>query len=269
MPQNAPKSISFVRNPSIELPNITPPSKPSKIFTSLRFITLVRCLYAILVMIYCVLWFSSSNITSGDLTLVLGCIIEIFVFTGISSFCLLRNRFISAVTYIGMFHDACLAALFVVYSGFSSSPFLYLFLIIPLYGGIIQKKQGGIIGAATVSVILLFLCLFVVPRVFQSLPAAIQGILQNTPMGIYVLWRFIPLALASIGVGVLTGQLASMYAHAESRIITTEHEFSGYRGIYNILLNSLPIGVVIIAEIMIRSTAQKPLPFSNRIKAKI
>ena len=230
----------------IELPENTKQKKSSHMFASLKFITLVRCLYAVLVLVYSVLWLSNSHISSDDFKLMLTCIIEIFVFTGISSVCLLRNRFISTVTYIGMFHDACLAAYFVLYSGFSESPFLYLFLIIPLYGGIIQKKKGGLIGAIIVTAIMAVLCLLVVPWIYKSLPEEIHNILQGLPGKRYVLSKFFPLAIASIGVGVLTGQLASMYAHAESKFITTEREFSGYRGIYNILLNTLPIGVVII-----------------------
>ena len=238
------KDLNKLKN--IELSKTNPPEKTSRMFASLKFITLVRCLYAVLVMIYSVLWLSNSHIASDDFRLMLGCIIEIFVFTGVSSFALLRNRFISAVTYIGMFHDACLAAFFVIYSGFSESPFMYLFLIIPLYGGIIQKKRGGIIGALVVTAVLAILCLLVVPYIYKMLPSAIHEIMQKMPGGRYVLSKFTPLAVASFGVGVLTGQLASMYAHAESRFITTEREFSGYRGIYNILLNTLPIGVVII-----------------------
>ncbi|MBQ9395681.1 MAG: hypothetical protein IJU23_09245, partial [Proteobacteria bacterium] len=134
----------------------------SRMHTSLKFVTLVRCAYAALVLIYSFLWYfvASSDIQfpfEPSSEIMLGCIVEIFLFTGFCCFCLLKNRFILPVTIIGMVHDALLAAVIVLLTGYNSSPFQYLFLIIPLYGGITLRKRGGFIGAFIISIVVCIL----------------------------------------------------------------------------------------------------------------
>ncbi len=219
----------------------------SKIRSSLKSITLVRCVYAVLVLIYSIIWLHGSS--SYELTLasrtLLGCIIEIFVFTSICCVALLRNVWIKAVTYIGMVHDSILAAIFVSLTGFYSSPFLYLFLIIPLYGGITLKRVGGIAGALSVSVVLTVLYFF--PSLLYSRYSELILELFGTviyPKG-EILSRFVSLGLAALGVGFLMGQLAHQYDRVQKNLIETDRQFAHLRGIYQHMLNALPIGIVI------------------------
>ena len=220
--------------------------KTKSIYTSLKFITLVRCIYAVLVLLYSIIWVVNGDKLSIDIytNLLLLAVIEIFVFTALSSVALLKNRFIRAVTYFGMVNDALLAAFIVTVTGYAASPFMYLFLIIPLYGGIILKKRGGLIGAGIVSVVLLCMYFFIAPILLHLVPEAISLFLS------YVIDNssdlpIIPIGFASIGVGVLTGQLAHMYTRAEERLIESEKDFKHLRGVYARMLDAIPVGVLI------------------------
>ncbi|MBO4349859.1 MAG: PAS domain-containing sensor histidine kinase, partial [Proteobacteria bacterium] len=205
------------------------------------------CVYAVLVLIYSVLWLHGNNhleLTFGS-RMLLGCIIEIFVFTSICCVALLRNVWIKPVTYIGMVHDSLLAAVFVCLTGFYSSPFLYLFLIIPLYGGITLKRFGGTVGALSVSVVLTIL--YFLPAMLYS--RASEPLMELFGPLIYpkheILSRFVSLGLAALGVGFLMGQLAHQYDRVQKNLIETDRQFVHLRGIYQHMLNALPIGIVI------------------------
>ena len=222
--------------------------KTSKIHSSLKSITIVRCVYAVLVLFYSFLWLLGMHESelSFSSKMLLGCIIEIFVFTSICCVALMRNIWIKPVTYIGMVHDSILAAVFVFLTGFYTSPFLYLFLIIPLYGGITLKRIGGIVGALSVSVILVVLY-FLPSMISTKLIEPIWGLIENL---VFVkgeaLKRFVSLGIAGFGVGFLMGQLAHQYDRVQKNLIETDLQFAHLRGFYQRMLNALPIGIVII-----------------------
>ncbi len=220
--------------------------KENSIFISLKFITLVRCAYAVLVLVYGFVWLFSSRYTSLDIDdqLFLGCVVEIFVFTGICGIALLKNRFIRTVTYLGMMHDALLAAFIVLITGYFSSPFLYLFLIIPLYGGITLQRKGGLIGAGMVCFVVTLLAI-VIENAWRYFPNIISESLFLPYLHHLDLSKAFSLCLAGIGVGLLTGQLAHQYAKAQLNLIQNKREFTHLRGIYELLLKEIPIGVII------------------------
>lgn len=215
----------------------------SSIHTSLKYITLVRGVYALLVLSYCIVWFVRSSMTQLDreAMLLLGCVSEILVFTTVCCFCLLRNKFVKVLTYVGMLHDSLLVAFIVILTGGASSPFYYLFLIVPLYGGLSLQRKGGIIGAFIVSAVLL--------GAFYLSPVPMSEIL-DIPMlhdGDILRRSFLTyLILAAFCVGVLTGQLSYMYASVSHSLAEADSAFAHLKGIYAILLNALPIGVVIV-----------------------
>ena len=220
----------------------------TKIYTSLKFITFVRCIYAVLVLIYTLLWFIAGNYHVQDIggQLLLGCVIEIFVFTALCSIALLRKRLIKPITYLGMVHDAFLAAFVVLLTGYHTSPFMYLFLIIPLYGGIILQRRGGIIAATIVSAVLVVV--YHSSSIFSLLiPDVVEPILSMYLVHQHDIFnRLISLGLSAYGVGILTGQLAHLYARVQANLVETEREFLHLRGIYEHMVNALPIGVVIL-----------------------
>ena len=238
----------------------------NRMYTSLKFVTLVRCAYAALVLIYSFLWYFVASDIQFQFELsseiMFGCIVEIFLFTGISSFCLLKNRFILPVTIIGMVNDAFLAAIIVLLTGYYNSPFQYLFLIIPLYGGITLRKRGGFIGAIIVSVVVT--ALYFLPELFvQYIPAdVLQVLFPYISNNNEILNRFISLILAGVGVGFLTGHLAYQYAKVQAKL-ENEREFTRFKDIYKEIVQALPIGVIIV-----NSSNDKVL-YSNPIAEKI
>lgn len=221
---------------------------PKAVHSSLKFVTLVRCVYALLVLLYSTLWIYPVWNGSDDpmSSLFLGCVIEVFAFTAISCVALLRNVLIRTVSYVGMFHDAALAAFFVMFTGYYASPFLYLFLIIPLYGGISLQKNGGLVGAVIVSVVLTCLYFFASGLIYLA-PSAIRIAFSSMVTPTHeVASRFISLGLACFGVGILTGQLAWFYHKAQINLFTNDREFAHLRGVYEHLLNAIPVGVIIV-----------------------
>lgn len=229
------------------LPDLSDGENISRIHASLKSVTLVRGIYAVLVLFYSFLWLLGSNASEMTLAtrMLLGCIIEIFVFTSLCCVALMRNVFIKAVSYIGMAHDSCLAAVFVCLTGFYSSPFLYLFLIIPLYGGIALKRTGGIVGALFVCVVLSLL--YFSPNLFYSRFSEL--FLEIIGFSAYpsreLSSRFISLGLAALSVGILMGQLAKQYDRVQKNLIETDRQFAHLRGVYQRMLDALPIGIII------------------------
>lgn len=221
---------------------------PPNIYTSLKFLTAVRCLYAVLVLIYSTMWLSSSEVLNIDIStyLLLGCVIEIFSFTAVCCILLLKKRFIRPITYVSMLHDSLLAAFIVLITGAHSSPFYYLFLIIPLYGGIILQRRGGVLGAFIGTSVLAAVFLGL-PKFSFLFPHGMRELYELLVLTYgYSVSRILFLMVACFGVGILTGQLSHQYMRVQSDLIETELEFSHLRGIYEILLNALPIGIVIL-----------------------
>lgn len=251
----------------------------NRMHNSLKFVTLVRCVYAALVLIYSFLWYFVASDEQfrfePSSEIMLGCIIEIFLFTGFCCFCLLKNRFILPVTIIGMVNDAFLAAVIVLLTGYYSSPFQYLFLIIPLYGGITLRKKGGFVGAVIVSVVVSILY-FLPDWSAEYLPINVWKILfpyfsNNND----ILNRFISLVLAAGGVGFLTGHLAYQYASVQANLIENEREFTHLKDVYKQIIKALPIGVVIVGAANDRVLYANPeaekllgLPVSNILSQK-
>ena len=219
----------------------------AKQHTSLKFITGVRCLYGVLVLVYTLFWYylGQGHSLRPALELLLVCTSEIFIFTALCCVALIRNRLIRTVTYIGMAHDALLAAFIVIFTGYQASPFSYLFLIIPLYGGITLQRRGGIVGASIVSVVLI--CVYLsLPLWLYHLPADLVNIFEASSGDIHAgMSRFAAIGAAAFGVGLLTGQLAYQYAKAQKAIVDNALAFRHLRGIYEHILNTLPVGVVI------------------------
>ena len=238
----------------------------------LKFITLVRCTYAFLVLVYFTLWLLVGSHADFGLStkLILGGVIEIFLFTGVCCVLLLKNRFIRPITYVGMMHDAILAAFIVLLTGYYGSPFLYLFLIIPLYGGITLQRRGGILGAVMVMIVLLGLY-FALPLSYRSLPVALQDVVSPMPtLSGSLSSRFLFLSLAAFGVGILTGQLAYQYVRVSKNLvrisqdfIDKKSEFKRLSNNYVSLLDSLPIAIVSFdpqtGRIVYWNDAAKPL----------
>ncbi|MBQ9243476.1 MAG: PAS domain-containing protein [Proteobacteria bacterium] len=215
--------------------------------TSLKFITGVRCLYGVLVLIYSLLWYYLGQ-TGGfepTLELLLISTTEIFIFTAICCVALIRKQLIRTVTYIGMAHDALLAAFIVIFTGYQSSPFSYLFLIIPLYGGITLQRKGGLIGATVVSAVLAGVY-FTISIWIYRLPADMVNIFfASSGIAGAGMSRFAAVGVAAYCVGLLTGQLAYLYANAQAVIWDNARAFRHLRGIYEHILNTLPVGVII------------------------
>lgn len=213
------------------------------IHTKLKYITLVRGMYAFLVLCYTIVWFirTSAGQVNDETRLILFGVGEILIFTTICCVCLLRNKFVKVLTYIGMAHDSALIGFIVLLTGLSASPFFYLFLIVPLYGGITLQRLGGIIGACIVSATMFFgLYLSAVPY------EAIRTLADLPPFehvgGNYLSY----IILAAFCVGILTGQLSNLYTGVSRTLARTDAEFAHLKGIYATLLNALPIGVVIV-----------------------
>lgn len=219
----------------------------AKQHTSLKFITGVRCLYGVLVLVYTLFWYYLGQGQSfrPALGLLLVCTTEIFIFTALCCVALIRNRLIRTVTYIGMVHDALLAAFIVIFTGYQASPFSYLFLIIPLYGGITLQRRGGFVGALIVSVVLTGVYLSLPLWIFH-LSGDLVNIFEASSGDIHAgMSRFAAIGAAAFGVGLLTGQLANQYASAQKVIVGNARAFRHLRGIYEHILNTLPVGVVI------------------------
>ena len=217
---------------------------------SLTLITLIRCVYGLLVLAYSAIWLNArtgSLIGEIQTTILLYCITEIFFFTAICSIILWRGRFIRGITYISMVHDAMIAGIMVLLTGYENSLFLYLFLIIPLYGGIILKKRGGLIGAGITTFVMAGFFLFL-PRFGDRMPNNILFMLHDADvLRPGLLWLpFWSLTLISFGVGLLTGQLASQYANTQARLLKTDREFARLRDIHAYLLDALPVGITMV-----------------------
>lgn len=219
------------------------PMRDESLHTKLKYITLVRCVYALLVLSYTIVWFIRTGVThiTDETLLLLGGVSEILVFTTICCVCLLRNKFVAPLTYIGMAHDSLLVAFIIVLTGFSASPFFFLFLIVPLYGGITLQRRGGLIGATLVSIIM-FCTLYVQAIPYHEIEVFAELPTTNPVGGYYVSY----LILAAYCVGFLTGHLSHLYTSVSRTLALTDAEFTHLKGIYSILLNALPIGVVII-----------------------
>lgn len=219
-----------------------------KTLSTLVYITLVRCAYALLVLGYGVIWLNQRSTVFLDelqTKLFLWSVIEMFIFTSISCVALYLKRFIRAVTYTGMFHDALIAAVIVLLTDFGKSPFSYLFLIIPLYGGVTLKKRGGLIGAAFTTLMMAAIYVFI-PKFLSVLPVSLRVLLNDLGVmdGDVLLRQFWALTLAAIGVGFLTGQLAHQYENAKASLVMNKREFAQFRGAYAKLLDALPKGIV-------------------------
>ena len=215
-------------------------SKAPSIYTSLKFITAIRTVYALLVLVYSLMYLlgtRSFQMTLG-VWLLVGCIVEIFIFTIISCIALRKNRHVKLVTYLGMAHDSLLSAFIVVMTGMSSSPFLYLFLIVPLYGGITLQRTGGIVGAVNVSIVM-SIVLYLLPR-WEWLSPFVQYETRLAPHSLFYL------VLAAFCVGFLTGYLSHLYAHVSHSLAQVDKAFAHLKGIYGLMLNALPIGIVVV-----------------------
>jgi signal transduction histidine kinase len=238
-----------------------PPVNNQTFYSPLKYITLARCLYAILALVFSLIWIvggDSKDLVNQNTKLLLFAVIEIFFFTLLTCFALLRQKFMGAITYFGMLHDACFAALLVLLTAITTSPFSFLFLIIPLYGGLILRKRGGLI-AAGITIIAIFTLYLLFPSVSW---------IQGTWMANYihasgisadnVPWKEAAnLAIASVAIGILTGQLASQYAIVKTNLVVTARDFAHLRGIYAKVLESLPVGVIIV------NSASKDVLFAN------
>ena len=240
-----------------------PPLDKQTFYSPLKYITFARCLYAILALLFSVLWIMDGNPkepVTQNTKLLLFAVIEIFCFTLFTCFALLRQKFMRLITYVGMLHDACFAALLVLLTAITTSPFAFLFLIIPLYGGLLMRKRGGLI-AAGITIIAIFVLYLLFPSsswfdgglIGHYIHAA--GISHDN-----VPWREATmLASAAVAIGLLTGQLASQYASVKTDLVITAREFAHLRGIYAKVLESLPVGVIIV------NSASNGILFSNPI----
>ena len=247
LPTHAAKSTAHDAIPSTK-PVVPPPTETSEksdnsLHIKLKYVTLVRGAYALLVLSYTIVWFIRMDVTrvTDEALLLLGGVSEILVFTTICCICLLRNKFVSPLTYIGMVHDSLLVAFIVVLTGFSASPFFYLFLIVPLYGGITLQRRGGLIGATIVSIVM-FCTLYVQAIPYHEIKALADLPTPNLVGGYYLSY----LILAAYCVGFLTGHLSHLYTSVSHSLALADAEFTHLKGIYSILLNALPIGVIIV-----------------------
>ena len=135
-----------------------PPLDHQTFYSPLKYIALARCLYALLALAFSLLWILDGDTEKWiqqNTKLLLIAVIEIFCFTLMTCFALLRQKFMRLITYIGMLHDASFAALLVLLTAITTSPFTFLFLIVPLYGGLLMQKRGGLI-AAGITIIAIF-----------------------------------------------------------------------------------------------------------------
>ncbi len=233
----------------MQLPIPAAPAVPTEaVYSPLTYIALVRCLYALLAFTYAIIWFlDDSKSDSNNTQLLLFTVSEIFIFTLLTCLGLRKRRFISAITYVGMCHDAALAALLVLLTNITSSPFDFLFLVIPIYGGLLLKKRGGLI-AAGISIIAILVLYCVIPMLqVDSSWLIYPYIFESGITSQNVSWREpTTLALAAIGVGILTGQLAFNYEKVKEKLVLTARDFNHLHGIYAKVLNALPVGVIII-----------------------
>lgn len=233
-------------------------SRTNPILNSLKYVTLVRSLYALLVLFHCFLWLLRARISIVDheTALLLGCVIEIFLFTTIISVFMLRQKYLNFLTYLGIAHDSLLATFFILLTGLSHSPFAYLLLIVPLYGGIILQRKGGIIAASCVSFSLFFF-LFAFPDTCIDLLSLDPTIAKQKLTPSFL----ICMILAAYCVGVLTGHLSHLYASVSHSLSKTDDELKDFKDFYALMLNALPIGIVIHS-----CDAQKILYFNPSAK---
>ena len=226
------------------------PKVPAEsVYSPLTYIALVRCLYAVLSSIYTLIWFidDSRQFDAFNTQLLLFTIGEIFVFTLLTCMGLLKKRFISLITYVGMFHDAGLAAILVLLTNVTTSPFDFLFLVIPLYGGLLLQKRGGMIaaGISIIAILALYVLLPAIPGVFETSLGPYLTTSGLTPDDVQMR-QPATLSVAAISVGILTGQLASMYARVKEKLVVTARDFEHLHGIYAKVLEALPVGVMIV-----------------------
>ena len=232
--------------PSLQM-SVAPQVDPNTIQSPLTYIALVRCLYAMLAFAYAVLWFFDDNKKFDDpnTRLLLFTVIEIFIFTLVTCILLAKRRFMKLITYVGMIHDAGLASMLVLLTNIVSSPFSFLYLIIPLYGGLLLRKRGGLIGAGF-SILAICILYLLIPHIPAMTTTFFAPFLRASSLSASNLpWReATTLALAAIGVALLTGQLASQYDKTRRELMTAR-SFTHLRGVYAKVLNALPVGVVI------------------------
>ena len=104
LPTHAATSTAHDAIPSTK-PVVPPPTETSEksdnsLHIKLKYVTLVRGAYALLVLSYTIVWFIRMDVTrvTDEALLLLGGVSEILVFTTICCICLLRNKFVSPLT---------------------------------------------------------------------------------------------------------------------------------------------------------------------------
>ena len=238
-----------------------PPLDHQTFYSPLKYIALARCLYALLALAFSLLWILDGDTEKWiqqNTKLLLIAVIEIFCFTLMTCFALLRQKFMRLITYIGMLHDASFAALLVLLTAITTSPFTFLFLIVPLYGGLLMQKRGGLI-AAGITIIAIFVLYLLLPTCAWLEGSFISYYIHSAGLSSEnIPWHEATmLALDAVAIGLLTGQLASQYASVKTDLVITASEFAHVRGIYAKVLESLPVGVMILNK------ASKEVLFSN------
>jgi two-component system sensor histidine kinase PilS (NtrC family) len=237
-----------LNNPSIKK------SETQALSVAVQFTSFVRIAFALLLLLST--FINMQSISQAILLelhyrLLLACLMEVFAFSAIIGLLLRTKRGIRAIFYVGLFHDALLASVFVLLSGYDESPFTYLFLIVPLYSGISLQRRGGVFGAiaSTTVILLLFVALPLIVAVSHKdslLPLYFQRLLVALDVTEAVInWqRLILLVLTCFGVGLLTGQLSHFYERTKGKLEQTSLALSAFKNLHEKILNALPNGVI-------------------------
>lgn len=214
----------------------------------LQFASLIRIGFAVLLLLSTFISmrrYDEVLLLAIQYKFLLGCLIEVFVFSVFAAILLRMQKGLRVLFALGLFHDAFLAGGFILISGYNESIFSYLFLIIPLYGGIIAQRRGGVLAAIASSVVLVLLFI-VLPHATDLFPSYLRKLARTLDIvDASIDWqRLVLLIITCFGVGLLTGQLSHYYERTKGKLALTSKALSAFQNLHEKILDALPIGII-------------------------
>ncbi len=222
----------------------------------LKILTITRMIFASLLLGVSFLFQSQRFLNWDDLIwrAFVAILIITFLFTILSSIAIKRHFNQIALLVISIGYDTFLASGMIFITGFKSSPYLYLYLIVILYAGLIFQLRGGLIAACT-AIAMHLLLFFALPTwVSIDSPVALSTVSQ------YAFWqqashilhsdnqrdgiRLFSHAIAYFSIGILAGLLSIRSRQTEKTLYITHQNFARIRGMYGYILQSLSAGVI-------------------------
>jgi len=167
-------------------------------------------------------------------------IITTYVFTLVMAFWLPRVKNLVPIAHVSFGYEALCATALVMMTGMLESPFSFFFVITALFGGVTMGRHGGL-AAACYAVMGLFLVLLVTQGVI-TLPGV--PIWMPEWSSAQPLYKALPLSLAVLGAGTLSGALAERLERTERDLARSEQGLRTLENMHQHVLESLPAGVL-------------------------